>query len=270
MRFLLLVVFTTRFYAQQVFVHIDKLQQLPDRVYDSLQNYSMVLLGEMHGTAEAPLLTKAFCDLYTSHGKKVILALEIPKEEQSYINQCLKTGDSTILAKSRFFREIKDGRTSTAMARLIVASSKKENVQVCCFVDNKKGISQREHDSLMAVNILQAKAKDPEAVIILLAGNIHTRTKQGFREGYETMGYHLAKASRNQLLSLNLRQLNGTAYNNTGKGATVNTFPTDVSHYKFYLEREAFLLIDPGFKELGYDGIIYLKQTTASLPFVRD
>jgi len=269
MRFFILLLLCLDLRAQQTFIELDSISHFPEVTYDSLAKYKLVLLGEMHGTKEAPVLVNSFASLFSEHPKKVIVALEIPDENQEGINKYLKTGDESILRSLRFFKDTKDGRSSVAMAYLVKSFYKKENISLFCFdiSDYKNGAGYR--DSMMAQNILKIKKENPEAVLITLSGNIHSNTKKGFRKGYETMGYFLKQELGSKLISLNIRYKNGTAYNCMNGECKERNLQSDDSSYKDYLRKNAYILIDKGFEPSGYNGMIYLKEVFASLPYVQ-
>ncbi|PBQ34731.1 hypothetical protein CNR22_24130 [Sphingobacteriaceae bacterium] len=268
MRFLFFVLVWIECHAQQTFIEVDSLSHFPNKTYESLGNYSCLLLGEMHGTAEAPLIVKSLADIFSKH-QQVIIALEIPDENQQEINRYLKNGDETILQKVKFFTDTRDGRSSEAMARLIKSVYKKENIQLVCFDVSDYYSSNTYRDSLMAQNILRIKKQNPEAVLISLSGNIHSNTKKGFREGYQTMGYYLKKELGLTVISLNILYQEGTAYNCVEGICKERKMEPDNSQFKNFLRKTAFILIDPAFEASGIHGIIYLKEVTASLPYIQ-
>lgn len=268
MRTLLFLLLGLRLCAQQVFIELDSVTRFPKNTFDSLHKYTVVLLGEMHGTREAPTIVHSFVNLLLSQNKNVIVALEMPAENQASINLFLKTGDINLLKQLDFFNTIKDGRSSKAMAELIERLCKKENVSVFCFDINKNVGGKGYRDSAMAQNLLTIKKQNPNTFIISLSGNIHSNIKPDFRKGYETMGYYLKKELGSELLSLNIRYKNGTAYNCMSDGCKERNLEEDNSQFKNYLKKEGYLLIDKGFENSGYNGIIYLKKVTASLPFI--
>jgi hypothetical protein len=250
-------------WAQQTFIQLESTSQLPPACYDSLKNYSLILLGEMHGTNESPALVNAIARLFAGRNKKIIVALEIPDNEQSFINGVMRSGDTNLFRKSPFFKNIRDGRTSRAMANLLISLRRIPNATVACFDYSTTVKDQREGDSLMAVNVSILRKNNPQALVILLAGNIHTNIKKGLRENFETMGSYLVGESESGILSLDIRFLKGTIYNNT-----LRTFPEKETPYKAYLKQEGFVLIDPEFRDQGYHGIIYLREATPSFPYL--
>lgn len=267
MRFWILLLISSGLCAQQKFISLDHYTDLPLSVYDSIGKANTLLIGEIYGTNECPAIANAFVDLYLKKGKKVILALELPMQEQSYVEAFLKSNDSLVFKKSRFFNNTHDGRTGRAMVNLIRNQAGKKNVRVTSYVNAKTPTTPREQDSLMAVNILQLRAQYPDEIIVLLAGNLHIRTKQGFKPGMETMGYYLKKELGDAVLSVSVRFQRGQCFEKRNGKSQLYELAEDTSHYKFYLTGESYLLIDPGFEELGYQGIIYLREATPSLPY---
>lgn len=267
MRFLFLLFIFFKFQAQQTFVEFEGLTTFPERTYDSLSRYTIILLGEMHGTKEAPGLTKSLADLFSLH-KKVIIALEIPDENQKVIDAYLRSGDEKLMAQIDFFKEVRDGRASEAMADLIKTTYGKTNVRIVCFDVTLDKDAQGYRDSMMALSIISIQKSNPDAVIISLSGNIHSNVNMGFRKGYETMGYYLKQAFGSSLLSLNIRYRKGRAFNCMSGSCRDRAMEEDTSPFKEYLKTPAYLLIDRGFDVTGINGIIYLKEITASQPYI--
>lgn len=257
-------------YGQSLFVPFDNLSSFPETVYDSLSAYNTILLGETHGTQEAPKIAESLAEIFLRHNRSVILALEISEQDQKHIDLFMKTGDTLLFSTMNLFRHIKDGRSSIAMKNLIAASYGKKNLSLLCF-DIADNFSAKTADSLMARNILYARSLDKNAVLICLSGNIHSNTTKGFRKGYETMGYYLKDSLHTQLLSLNIRFLGGYAYNYTdSEGRGIHPLTEDTSQFKAYLKKEGYIFMDEGFKEFGYNGIIYLRKATASIPYLKN
>jgi len=60
-----------------------------DLVRDAIADHRLVLLGEMHGTQEAPALAGALLDCYVAQHRPVVLALEINTNEQPRFDRYL-------------------------------------------------------------------------------------------------------------------------------------------------------------------------------------
>ena len=241
MRLLIFLLLCSGLHSQSTFIHLDSICRFPESAYDSLSRYTTLLIGEQHGTAEAPLLVGSVANTFIRHNRRVTLALEIPTENQADLSLFLKTGDKSILKRLPFFKGTKDGRSSVAMVNLIEACYKKENLSILCFDVNEYVGSDGARDSAMAQTILKAKQQNPGSVVISLSGNIHANIKKGFRKGYETMGYHLKEALGRELLSLDIRYKTGSAYNCKKDGCRERSLPEDMSHYKDYLKKEGYL-----------------------------
>ena len=86
-----------------------------------------IVVGDMHGTTEAPKFLEALiCNLITS-GRPVVLALEYPRNEQRYLDSFLGGASElagarkSLLASPFWARSMQDGRTSAAMLEFLTS-----------------------------------------------------------------------------------------------------------------------------------------------------
>ena len=181
----------------------------PDRI---------VLFGEWHGTREIPaFVADAVCQ--AAGGGPVLLGLEISRSEQSRIDAYVASpaGDRAALLEGPFWhREFQDGRSSAAMADLIehvrALRASGRDVRVLAFDvdDDARG---PDRDAQMAKRILDAHAESPTDRLLVLAGNVHTRTTVGtpWNPAFEPMGLHLTNAGV-EVVSLDAAFEAGTAW----------------------------------------------------------
>src|SRR5687768_17536444 len=85
---ILIVLSALQVFAQEVIDIVDR-KNLPQAVYDSLESSRTILLGEVHGTNEAPEFAEGVIKLWLKNRQQIILALEFPVAEQKYIDTFL-------------------------------------------------------------------------------------------------------------------------------------------------------------------------------------
>ena len=91
--------------------------------FDAISQVKVVLLGEIHGTQEIPRFAGDTVCGFVKRGQPIILALEIPRNEQPRIDAYVESsGDAAArlaLVDADFWRKTPDGRATVAMAHLI-------------------------------------------------------------------------------------------------------------------------------------------------------
>lgn len=140
-----------------------------------------LVVGEMHGTREAPA---SFGDLVcaaSQHGRKVVVALEYPIAEQERIDAFLVSdgspGARSRLLSSSFWQSGKDGRSSGAALLLLdrLRSMKQAGAitGVVAIQPSGRNVSAANYEKEMARLVRQASVED--ALTIALVGNAHAQ-----------------------------------------------------------------------------------------------
>lgn len=151
---------------------------------EAVENARVIVFGELHGTNESPDFVGRFLCTAAMAGEPLVLALEIPTEEQSRIDSFLASGGDDravddLLSGPFWHREFHDGRSSSAMVRLIRFASQLKadgkSVSVLAFAayDNRSG------DEAMADAIASALALNPSSRAVVLTGAGHAATTVG-------------------------------------------------------------------------------------------
>ena len=140
----------------------------------------IILLGETHGTKEAPLYVEQIVRIALECNLSVTVGLELPRSDEFTIHQYLESNGS-IWAKKRILelpfwsQDFQDGRASQAMFELIESlrkfRSKKKKIKLM-LIDTPQS---EQRDSEMAKRIIQMAEENPMDFIILLTGNLHNR-----------------------------------------------------------------------------------------------
>jgi len=176
---------------------------------------STTVFGEIHGTREAPeFFGDVVCNAATG-SQRVLVGLELPSSEASAIHGFLAGGDA-LSGRGFWTQPFQSGRTSAAMLALlselrrIVQSNRR--VEVFLF-DIPEEANPKDRDARMADAILEKRATDRDAIILLFCGNLHARKTKGvpWDPTLEPMAYHLV-AKGLKVTSLNLRTPKGTAW----------------------------------------------------------
>lgn len=143
----------------------------------SLSSSSLLFLGEMHGSREAPALAGEIVCSYAKKGP-VALGLELPPSEQDGIDRYLASnGDADAkrrLLSGDFWRSDKDGRASSAMVALIesVRRLRHEGSQVTVF-EFSDILPGKTYDASIAEIIRDFHARHPGLPVVALMGNVH-------------------------------------------------------------------------------------------------
>ena len=188
-----------------------------------LRSGVVLLLGEVHGTREAPASIEALACEALRRGLTVTVALELPVDETTAIHAYLRRSglpsDRARLLDGAFWRR-NDGRSSLAMLRLLdslrqhVAAGR--GVQVI-LIEDPSSSEQREQG--MAAQVKAALLQRPNDVHLVLTGNLHSRVSKGvpWDEAFEPMGYLLKRDLPSaDIVALELVYTGGSAWNCTG------------------------------------------------------
>lgn len=187
-----------------------------------LRGGSALLLGEVHGTEEAPRAVARLTCRAFRHTNEVTVALEIPRAERARL-QAYLAGEGTaaertaLLAGAFWTRAMQDGRSSEAMLRLI------EDLRTL-HADHPGlsvvAIDDRDHpegrDQAMAEGLAEARREGPDALLMALTGNVHNRLTIGDAD-YRPMGWRLRQRLPDaDVLALELTYQAGSAWVCTG------------------------------------------------------
>lgn len=224
---------------------------------------SLLLVGEVHGTNEAPALIGDLACASARYGKPVVVALEIPIEEQASLDYFLASkgsdADQAALLASRFWtRQSQDGRSSAAMLKLLqrLRTLRTEGAQISVLaVDDGMSGSR---DAGMATRIRAAHNAVP--AVIALLGNVHASREKGRQSApdHEPAGYLLSDLNPH---SLYVRGPAGTAWVCVPEcGVTSIPDNRHVGDKRGYLPAAGLIP--------GYDGLYAPASSTASPPAI--
>jgi erythromycin esterase-like protein len=165
-------------------VHASEVVDAARQIRSEAGAHRLILLGEMHGTREVPLLVGELVAQYASEGP-VVLGLEVHRQEQAAIDRYLATDGSPkardALRAGAFWRiegTQHDGRRNLDVLDLIERvrdlRSHGRSVSVLPFDDvaSTDGNSQ-VRDASMATRLRNAFIAMPRGRLIALSGNVH-------------------------------------------------------------------------------------------------
>ena len=230
-----------------------------------------LVLGEIHGSTQVPRFTLQTTCAALARSRPVVLGLEVFEGEQERIDRFLqspgKVSDRRELLAGPFWRrESQDGRASDAMYELLDGVrrliGRGAELGVYCF-DGETLQGDRNRDHAMAQRLIARHRRDPDAIWILLTGNIHARTRVGvpWNPQLRPMGWYL-EASGIELVSLNVRHSPGEFWvciPECGVAKLGGKGSPDASGVVRYPQRDAD----------GYDGVFDVGVPSASLPAAR-
>ncbi len=145
-----------------------------------LRSDGFIIVGEIHGTQEVPELFGTLVCRAANKGFTVKVGLEFPETEQPIAQAVFRAADEEqaeqVLRSSAFFqRSYQDGRSSEAMAKLILKlralRKAGRDVHAYCFDPVDSG----ERDWEMAERIASERKKAPQSAFFVLTGNLHAR-----------------------------------------------------------------------------------------------
>lgn len=222
---------------------------------------SLLLVGEVHGTNEAPALVGDLACASAKSGNAVVVALEVPIEEQARLDRFLTSdgtdADQKALLNSEFWtRQPQDGRSSAAMLKLLhqLRTLRAEGAQISVLAVDDGMAGSR--DAGMAMRIRAAHSGG--TAVIALLGNVHASRKKGHQgmPDYEPAGYLLSDRNPH---SIYVRGPAGTAW-----VCVPECGVTPIPNNRFVGAKKGYMPVNGVMP--GYDGLYAASSTTASLP----
>jgi len=240
---------------------------------DALRDAPMILLGELHGLEAAPAFAIDLACRLATTAKPVLLALEIPRQEQGRIDAFLGSSggapnEAALLDGPFWRREFQDGRSSRArLALLDVARAlRAQRLPIRVVAVDDADVPSPARDSAMAAMLLAARK--PGETAVFLVGDLHARTRPGapWNRNIVWAGVRL-RSQEPRLLSLDNRFLGGETWmclGNAPSDCGIKTVKGRGGTSGFRIER--FAATD----SIGFDGMFDIGPATPSLPARED
>lgn len=236
---------------------------------------SALLFGEIHGVEELPMFFgEAVCTTAVS-GLPVEVGLELPNADQAVVDVFLASSGApsrveALTATPFWSRDFQDGRSSEArvvlLQRMRFLRAQGLPIRVVLF-DVNAATNQADREKGMADNLAAHVRAHPEALTMVLVGEVHSWKSKGAPWDPELlpMGWHLTQVGLH-VRSLGRSTPAGTAWfctggspGDCGRGETKATHPLPSGR------REGIeMLSEPSTR--GYDGLYATASLTASPP----
>jgi hypothetical protein len=144
------------------------------RIAPIFQLQKLILVGEIHGTAEPAEFVNLLATNLLGKGRTVYVGLEISPQDLVSEDEL---HDSAALSNSDFFKKEPYGKASKAWFRLISVFSKMNGIHLFFFGLTEAQLKEGLHhsDSLMFVNIKSRMLADTGGVYICLSGSFHSK-----------------------------------------------------------------------------------------------
>ena len=237
---------------------------------------AVLLLGEMHGTAESPGFTAEAACAAVKAGRPVTVALELPATDADRLTAFLASEgtekDRAAFLESPFWQSAyQDGRASRSRLDLLerVRALRRAGhpVKVTFFDVNEYNA---DRDRRMAENLKTAVEAAPGDVFLVLVGNIHSRLAKGvpWNAEFEPMGVFFTRMKPElKVTALDMAYAPGSAW--ICEGAEPSTCQVKALNGKGDERSTGRVELFPVRDERGYDGVYQVGPLTASLPAVR-
>ena len=234
----------------------------------------ILLLGELHGTRQSPAFASSVACAVAGSGTELVVGLELAPSAQEQVDRYLDSPGEpadreAVLQHTIWQRSYQDGRNSAAMLDLIervrLLRQAGSRARILLFdASNARGGQAREVG--MADNIAVSALAGPDAVHVILAGNMHSRISPGNRRdpNYEPMGYLLRQqVPSDRILALDVAHEGGTAWLCSPECGVVSLVGRDTGP-RWSIE------VDDETRPSGHQGWYHVGTLSASPPAVGD
>lgn len=234
-------------------IEIKNIDQLPKEVYKQLSAYSLIMVGEIHGTNEPVKLVEGLIDLFVHNGDSVQVGFEIPS---SQMLEFIQLHNDSGLMQSLFFSDPSgDGRASQGWYKVLSKASKNPRVKICFFDANENAIG--DSDSLMYLNVKRQMVEHPKWRTLAIGGGNHFMLKEIDKR--KSCAYYLVNDE-----DLNLRKKLCTIEHEFESGTTLwNEFPTSNTMFT-RVKYETYLHMYKKEQKSNFSGVYFTRKLTAS------
>jgi hypothetical protein len=229
-----------------------------------------VLVGEMHGTTESPVVFRDLVCTATSNKRPIVVGIERSTREQPAIDAFMAPGNheaaTSALLTERGWK-VFDGRSSRAMLMLLeglrALKLKGQISEVVAFDDTRAGESDAQGEQRMASALIAAADRRANALVIALTGNLHASKKLIAEFGsYPLMAMLLPAA---QTVSLLVTDKGGEAWNQIEDRCGPHKQDSSGG------ARRGIVLSESAAPIPGFDGVLSTGLTSsASFPAIQD
>jgi hypothetical protein len=240
------------------------------------KNLNFLVVGELHGTAEAPAIFADLVCLAAKKRGKVIVGVEFPVSDQPAIDAFMASNDINgarkELLKSWAWAKSEDGRSSEAMFAMferLHGYVRSGSVSRVVAIQSTKFVDSEDYERRMAQPLLEAQKQDGKLTLVLV-GNAHARLVKSNWGGkpYWPMAYYLP---REQTVTLDAVDNGGSSWNCIGEGSTTQGTPNIICKARSgrtpKILHKRGIVLNSEISTDGYSGMLRLGvETTASPP----
>jgi hypothetical protein len=234
-------------------VPIEKTDSSQQNIFNLLNGYSVIMIGEIHGTNEPISFVETLVEIFTRYGDSVQVGFEIPSSEMiPFIKSQIK---SNLLKTTFFAYPTGDGRASLAWFNAMVNLS--NNKKTSIFFFEKNGFDNRNIDSVMYSSIKTRIKKHRNWKTITICGGSHNKLFE--KDGLNRIG-SLLIADKELNMADSVCSLNHVFK----EGETLwNSFKPNETIYS-KIGYDNYLYLYPKSNNEPYTGIFYTKYLTKS------
>ena len=239
-----------------------------------LEPGTVLLMGEMHGTEEAPAFVEDVVCSALAAELPVTVGLEIDRADdgayQAYLASDGSDAARAKLLESPFWdRTYQDGRGSVAMLELMesLRALGDRGTLRTILIDEPDAA---DRDAVMAERVGAAIEARPKDLVVVLTGNIHNRVAKGmpWNDELEPMGYRLRAAHPDaRVVSLDMAYPGGSAWVCFGNGPD-GCKAQDLNGLPEAAGRSGVEISEGAEEGAPYDGRYYVGELTASPPAI--
>jgi hypothetical protein len=238
---------------------------------------SVVLFGETHGTQELPaFFGEAVCNAASS-GLPVEVGFEFPSVDQAAVDSFLaspggQANVEALIATPFWSRELQDGKSSQAMVALLERLRQLRARGLALHVFSfDVSVGGAERPQRMAENIASHVKDHPEALTMVLTGEVHAWKSKGapWNPEYLPMGWHIREAGT-RVRSLGRSTPAGTQWACLGTQMADMKCETVTANARNPLPsgRATGIEMLPEPSKEGYDGLFATPSLTSSPPAI--
>ena len=252
-------------YLREHAIKIQDPNNLSDDVYKAIHNYTVIMLGEMHGSNEPAKFAVSLATLLAQNNNHVQIGIEIPSDQmKKYISNPV---DSNVYRSDFFSKKPMDARASYAWADIILKLKNNPKIEIFFFdLNATDDYLHATRDSLMYLKIKKRIQLHPTWKTLTISGNIHNRLSPFNNNA--TMGLYLKNDKElnmaAKILSLNHRFATGTLWTNEDNKLQLYNRDYADSPFATTVDYPNYLFLYAPGTSTNYSGIYFTRKATPS------
>lgn len=194
-------------------------------ITEVIKEKRLVILGELHGTKEAPAFAGTLVCNLSKGNKKIAFAIEMPASTQAQLQGALLQNQKISASKefdalSFWNSPFQDGKRSHAYKDLLMTlwdlRAANENIKLIAIdIDESPNNTGNAREQYMASRLSSFLQEFPDYAVVALVGNLHARKLQGtpWNKTYTPMAFLLRDI---KFITLDIGYIAGSAWNCMG------------------------------------------------------